>query len=266
MEINKINISKIYNLKGNAVLSLINDLEYLDHGKIEKQPAIVICPGGGYGMVSKREGWPVAVDFLSAGFIPFILNYTVGKGFSYPTQLHELLASVDYIRKNADVLGVDKDKIFLIGFSAGGHLVANAGVEYLNYSEKYDAKPNGVCLCYPVISSEYGASGNTYINLLNDYSEIEDLKEKLSFDRVELSMFPPCFIWTTADDNLVSSVNSISFVSKLISSGVKCEFHLYPTGKHGISTGVNLINNNEPYLLKVRTWINLCIDFFNDLN
>ena len=172
MVIKKIDIAKIYNLNSIASLDAFNDLDFLDHGRLEKMPAILICPGGGYGMVSKREGMPVAIDFLANGFVPFILNYSVGKDFSYPTQLNELAASIDYIRNNANDYGIDKNKIYVIGFSAGGHLVANIGVEYLSL-DQYDAKPNGICLCYPVISSEYGASGNTYENLLENYSSFE---------------------------------------------------------------------------------------------
>lgn len=267
MKIERVNISELYNLGGNAELVGITNLDYLDHGTIEKQPVMLICPGGGYGMVSKREGMPVAVEFLSNGFMPFILNYSVGKNFSYPKQLNELAASIDYLRKNADILNINKDQIYLIGFSAGGHLVANVGVEYLNLVDKYDAKPNGVCLCYPVISSEYGFSGGTYDNLLTNYSldEKEQLLNKLSFNHSDLSKFPPCFIWTTATDNCVMSQNSISFVSKLVDANVKCEFHMYPEGKHGISIGTEEINNNEDYLYQVRTWVKLCVEFFKKL-
>ena len=154
-------------------------------------PAMVVVPGGGYGMVSKREGLPVAMEYLINGFIPFILTYSVGEEYCYPQQLLELAASVDYIRKNADEFGVDVDKIYVVGFSAGGHLVANLGVEYLELQEKYDAKPNGVCLCYPVISREYGASGWTYENLLRKYNEEEKelLLKKLSFTNSNLTNF-----------------------------------------------------------------------------
>ena len=267
MEIKKINIAEVYNLNGNAFLTAFSDLDYLDHGKIKKQPAMLICPGGGYGMVSKREGTPVAIEFLSHGFTPFVLTYSVGKEFSYPTQLNEVAASIDYIRRNADDLGIDEDKIYLIGFSAGGHLVANIGVEYPELADKYDAMPNGVCLCYPVITSEFGYSGGTYDNLLNNYSkeDKEKLLNKLSFTTRDLSKFPPCFIWTTANDGCVMSQNSIAFVSKLVEAKVKCEFHMYPDGKHGISIGTEAINNNEEYLAIVRTWVKLCVDFFKNL-
>ena len=266
MEITKIDINELYHLGGIASLDVFKNIDYLDSGKLTKMPAILICPGGGYGMVSKRESMPVAIEFLSNEFIPFILTYSVGEQFSYPQQLNEVAASIDYIRKNADEYGVDENRIFLIGFSAGGHLVANIGVEYLNYKE-YDAKPNGVCLSYPVISREYGISGGTYDYLLRGLPEEEKefLCKKLSFNSSDLSNFPPCFIWTTADDDCVLALNSISFVYKLVETGIKCEFHMFPTGRHGLSLGTESINNNEPYLPKIRSWVNMCVDFLKSL-
>ena len=267
MEIKKVDISDLYKINGKSTLEALYNVDYLDHGHVGPLPAILVCPGGGYGMVSKREGTPVALEFLANGFVPFILNYSVGMGFCYPQQLTEVAASIDYIRKNEDEFGVDSNRIYLIGFSAGGHLVANIGVEYSNFLSLYDAKPNGVCLCYPVISSDYGFSGGTYDNLLRNYSndEKEQLKRKLSFNHSDLTNFPPCFVWTTTNDGCVMSQNSISFVSKLVEANVPCEFHMYPDGKHGISTGADLINNNETYLPKVKTWVNLCIDFLKNI-
>ena len=87
-----------------------------------KRPAVIIVPGGGYEKVSRREGEPTAMQFIARGFQAFVLNYTVGgeKGASYPEQLFEVAACVDYVRKNAAEYGVNSKEIFVIGFSAGG--------------------------------------------------------------------------------------------------------------------------------------------------
>ncbi len=266
MKVNKIDIASLYNINGKANLEIFKEIDFLDTGKLEGMPAILICPGGGYGMVSKREGLPVATHFLARGFIPFILTYSVGEEYCYPQQLTEVAASIDYIRKNAKEFGVDENKIYLIGFSAGGHLVANIGVEYPDFTE-YNAKPNGVCLCYPVISAEYGISGSTYDNLLRKYSneEKEVLLKKLSFNHRDLSKFPPCFIWTTTNDDCVKAQNSIAFAYALAEAGVNCEFHMYPNGRHGLSVANNIVNGEEDYLAKVSTWIDLCVDFLKSL-
>lgn len=266
MEISKVDIATLYNLGGVANLTVYKDIDFLDNGKVQNLPAILIVPGGGYGFVSLREGTPVAAEFLAKGFVPFILTYSVREEDCYPQQLNELAASVDYIRKNAYEFGINPDKIYLIGFSAGGHLVANLGVEYPSLTN-YDAKPNGVCLSYPVISADYGVSGNTYINLLSKYSgeEKELLLKKLSFTHSDLSLFPPAFIWTTATDDCVMSQNSLVFASKLVEANRKCELHMYPEGRHGLSVANTIVNEELDYLPTVRGWVELCINFFKSL-
>ena len=65
-----------------------------------KRPAVIVVAGGAYEHVSKREGATVACNFLARGFQCFVLNYlTVNDGVRYPEQLHELSASVDYLKK-----------------------------------------------------------------------------------------------------------------------------------------------------------------------
>ena len=221
-------------------------------------------------MVSRREGEPVALEFLARGYVTAILNYTTvstAKRSHYPMQLNELMATFDYLAKNCDEYGIDPDKLFVMGFSAGGHLACNLGADYHNHLSKYDIKIKGVCLGYPVISSEFGLSGNTYENLLNSYSGEEKaaLMNELSFEKANLEKFPPTFIWTTNTDELVSPANSIRFVESLSKHKCRCEFHMFPIGPHGLSTCSKLINNPISELEHVSGWIDMCDKFFKSL-
>ena len=124
-----------------------------------------------------------------------------------------------------------------------------------------------MCLSYPVISADFGVSGNTYQNLLSKYSgeEKELLLKKLSFNHSDLSLFPPSFIWTTATDDCVMSQNSLVFASKLVEAKRKCELHMYPVGRHGLSVANTIVNEELDYLPTVRGWVELCINFFKSL-
>lgn len=271
MKISKIMLSDHYNLETEAFLNIIQPTELLDRGSIDDLPVLLICPGGGYGMVSKREGEPVALEFLARGYVTAILSYstiTTAKESHYPMQLHELMSAMDYLANNYDEYGFDPDKIFVMGFSAGGHLVCNLGVDYQNHLKDYKLKIKGVCLGYPVISSEFGFSGNTYNNLLNSYPEDEKclLMKTLSFEHANLEKFPPTFIWTTNTDELVSPINSVSLVKNLIKYKRQCEFHMFPIGPHGLSTCSELINNPIPQLNQVAQWIDMCDRFFKSLS
>lgn len=270
MEITKIKLSDHYDIKSNAYVEIMRPTAMLDRGEITNLPALVICPGGGYGMVSKREGEPVALEFLARGYVTMILTYSTisnEENSRYPMQIEELMSAVDYLTRNAESYSVDPERIFLMGFSAGGHLACNLGAHYHRHLDKYKIKIKGICLAYPVIASELGISGNTYKNLLRGYEgeEKERLLQALSFNHADLTYFPPAFIWTTATDQIVPPVNSISFVENLLKYGKKCEFHLYPKGPHGLSTCSELINAPLPELRQVSSWIDLCDQFFMNL-
>ena len=92
-----------------------------------KWPSIIICPGGGYCMVSDREAEPVAQKYFAAGYNTFILRYSVkekAKDF-YP--LCQLAATVNHVRKHTEECHVDVERIAVWGASAGGHLACSLG-------------------------------------------------------------------------------------------------------------------------------------------
>lgn len=235
-----------------------------------KRPALIVVPGGGYGMVSKREAEPIASAFFARGFQVFILWYlTVADGVCYPEQLLELSAAVDYVKKNADEFCVNKDEIFAVGFSAGGHLAGNLAIEYDTVSEKagvaLDSKPTAVGLSYPVISSKRGHFGS-YVNLLNGYTEEakEELCKTLNLDEAVTEKTPPAFIWTTACDSVVPADNALRYAMALNEKGIPYELHVYPHGEHGGSTGDGEINVNPAPFKRATRWIDDCASFFRD--
>ena len=91
---------------------------------IEKRPGMLIIPGGGYQYCSEREADPPAMAFLKAGFQVFILQYSIGKDAAWPNPLNDYEAAMELIQSKEEEWKVYKDKIAVLGFSAGGHLAA----------------------------------------------------------------------------------------------------------------------------------------------
>lgn len=254
------------NITTNAFLRefVIENSKEID--EFRKRPAIVVCPGGGYGAVSDREGIPVALKFLAEGYSVFILTYSVAP-HRYPTQLLEVSASIAYIRENAEKYSIDKDKISVIGFSAGGHLVASIGTLW---DEKIitdtlkikrgSNKPNGLILSYAVISSgEYGHKGS-FLNLLGDDAEEQELYKYLSLeDRVTADTMPT-FLWHTANDSCVPVENSLLFATALQKNKVPFEMHIFPDGVHGLSLCNELTACNESIINShCEPWFDLAV-------
>ena len=260
-----IELKNYYNVVGGKLTPYTIDCPLSDSSNW-RRPAVIVVPGGGYEHVSKREGAPIACHFLARGFQTFVLEYLVAPdGVHYPEQLHSLAAAVDYIKKHADEFHINKAEIFVVGFSAGGHLTATLGVNYSAVpqivGEELDCKIKAVGLCYPVINAYLGHS-RSHDNLLSGYTEEQKqgLLKGLNPDGAVTRKTVPAFIWTTATDKTVPAINSIKFAYALAEKGIKYELHVYPEGAHGSSTCDAEVN--EKANLKNAQWIDNCAKFF----
>jgi acetyl esterase/lipase len=203
-------------------------------------PCIVICPGGSYWWCSEREAEPVALRMLGNGIAAAVVNYAC-QYQHYPLQLLEILAAITYIRRNSKSLHIDPEKIAVMGFSAGGHAACTAG---LFWQEKLaedtlgiahgEDKPNGMILCYPVITSGEFTHEGSMKCLLGDDPNAE-LVAKMSLENQVTENAPKAFIWHTSEDGLVPVENSLLIATALHKKGIDVEMHIYPRGGHGLS-------------------------------
>lgn len=262
----KINISNEYSLPGNGILEGFVHSKTHEMGKFTNDlPCLIVCPGGGYHFVSEREGEPIAIDFYNRNFNTFVLTYDVAPNAVYPLALTQLACSIDHIRKNAEKYRINPDKVYVVGFSAGGHLVgclANLHTElpcdYVDAS-KLDASPNGVILSYPVIYP-YSHSGS-YKNLLGEDFESDPRLEPLTLHKSVNKKNPPCFIWTTAEDTCVNPLATAYYTTALLENGIKCESHVFPYGPHGGATCDRRTGQEGGPLAKAKCWLDLAAEF-----
>lgn len=237
-----------------------------------KRPTVLICPGGAYEFTSDREAEPVALRFTALGFNAVVLRYSV-KTNRYPIQLLEVSAAVAYIRRMAGEWHVDKDKIAVCGFSAGGHLTGSLAVFWqipfiqeklgIQYEEN---KPNAVILSYPVITSGEFAHEYSFENLLGKEASDKD-KESLSLEKHVTQNAPPTFIWHTLDDPSVPVENALLFANALRKQGTQFELHIYPKGVHGLSLcdkTTASIEHPDQINPHVATWFNLAVEWLRE--
>lgn len=224
--------------------------DVMDGARNRKTPLVLICPGGGYAMTSNREAEPIALQFNSMGYQAAVLRYSCAPAV-YPTALCEVAQSVKLIREHAEDWNVDAEKIIVTGFSAGGHLAASYGVfwnePWLAEKTQCDKKllePNGLVLCYPVISSkEEIAHQDSIKNLLGE--SYPEMKEQVSLEDKVGKHTPKTFLWHTFTDPVVPFWNSFRFAEALGKAGVPMEYHLYPQGGHGLSLANEQTANEE---------------------
>jgi acetyl esterase/lipase len=215
---------------------------YLPDEKVANGAAVIICPGGGYEMLSYRlEGIMIAEAFLRKGIAAFILKYRLpGDSIMIDKTigpLQDAQQAIKTVRLRAAEWKLDSTKIGIMGFSAGGHLASTAGTHfdksYIPDDEKISLRPDFMILVYPVISMKDELTHlETRINLLGKSPK----KEQIALFSNELHVSkntPQTWLTHTGDDKLVPVENSIRFYQELIRNKVAAEMHLYPNGDHG---------------------------------
>lgn len=223
---------------------LLDNSPEVEEGR--RRPLVLILPGGGYGFRSFREAEPIAVRMMSLGLSACVVEYAVAPE-RFPAALLQVFAAIAHARENADSWHIDPERIYLMGFSAGGHLAASAGVFWSkpHYSARIgrqmqDVKPNALVLGYPVITGGKHAHEGSFENLLGD--DRYSFSETLSLERQVNPAVPPTFIFHTWEDAGVPVENALLFAQALKVHDVSCALHIFAKGGHGIS-----LSNDQVY-------------------
>jgi acetyl esterase/lipase len=243
---------------------------YLPTNKNISGKAVLVIPGGGYWKLSySLEGIDIAKWLNSNGIIAIVLKYRL-PNIEYDVVLDkspllDASRAMQIIRANADKWAIDKNKIGVIGFSAGGHLASMLATHYnegnnglIDSLSSISSRPDFTILMYPVITmdEEFAELGSRK-NLLGD-NPSKELVEYYSNEKQVTSNTPPTFIVHASDDEVVPVKNSLVFYEALQKNSVKAEMHIYQTGGHGFA----LANNND----KLKTWRELLLSWLKNLN
>lgn len=186
--------------------------------------AVIICPGGAFFALSiDSEGYDVARWLTARGVTAFVLKYRLVKcETDDPTRevmtkganLAELaapivklamadgLAAVAYVRQHTNEYGIKPDRIGIIGFSAGGTVVASVAYNYTP-----ESRPDFVAPIYPAY--DWAIKGNVPADA------------------------PPLFILAATDDPLGLAPQSVKIYNDWTAARKSAELHLYSKGGHG---------------------------------
>ena len=235
---------------------------YLPPEEKSNGTAVIICPGGGYWVVSAHhEGVDVAKRFNEMGIAAFVLKYRLPDEkymFNKETvPLQDAQRAIQIVRSHARKYHINKNRVGILGFSAGAHLASTAGTRfqtaYINNKKKINLRPDFMILVYPVISftDSIGHIGSRDRLIGKNPS-----KEKIRAYSNELQVTPgtpPAFLVHAKDDKAVPVRNSLAFAAALKKNNVPAEVYLYEKGGHGF--GMNNNTSSVKWMDLAEQWI-----------
>lgn len=230
-----------------------------------KGAAVLIIPGGGYARLAYRiSGFQLAKWFNTMGITAFVLNHRLPQSpdvkVSYQAPLQDAQRAIRYIRAHADRWGIEKEKIGVMGCSAGAHLSACLSTMTEDWStvgdelDGFSFVPNFTILISPVISMGETAHRGSRENLLGKY-DTPALRSLFSCDERVTSQTPPAFVVHAMNDSSVSCLNSIAYFKALKENKVaKSTLHIFPEGGHSIALRNNPGTANS-WTLLAEKWL-----------
>lgn len=220
--------------------------------------AVMVFPGGGYtDLAINLEGSEICQWLASIGVTGILLKYRVpASGPHYdkdcdcqkdpkkPLALQDAQRAIGLVRFRAKEWNIDPNKIGVMGFSAGGHLVADISTNYRNrvYSitdelDKVSCKPNFGILMFP---------GHLTFHTQKPY----ELNRTLPVD----SNTPPTFLLQAGNDPVDSIQNSLVYYIALKKANVPAEYHIYAEGGHAFGLNESAMKVPNWNKLPIADW------------
>lgn len=205
--------------------------------------SVIICPGGGHReLVITAEGKEAAEYLNSIGVTAFVLKYRLANEENSPYSLEthvraDAQRAVRLVRNRAAEWNLDPGKIGMLGFSAGGEVIAlvayksgTGDQKAKDPVEKMSAKPNFQMLVYP---------GPNFIPL-------------------EIPKDAPPLFMLVANDDACCSGSVLKLLEGYRKANLPVEAHIYAQGNHAFNMG------NRSDLHSIKAWPQRMADWMND--
>jgi len=204
----------------------------------EPKAAVIVCPGGGYNHLAEHESGPIAEWLVSLGVASFVLKYRL-QPYTTDESLMDAQRAIRTVRANAKEWNIDPERIGILGFSAGGHLVCRAATEFasaeLNADDPIDnqsSRPDAIVACYAA-TTRTGKDKNSRMkenvgDSLGAWANTPGIAANVTPET------PTAFLWHTSDDPVVPVECSLIYAEALHRASVPFALHVFPHGRHGL--------------------------------
>ena len=233
-------------------------LVYLPGGDRKPTAAVVITPGGGYGVVCvEPEGYPIAELLIQRGIAAIICKYRLPNGH-HLVPANDARRAIRTVRHNAAKWNIDPKRVGVWGFSAGGHLASTVSTVFdsgkadaRDTVERQPSRPDFSVLFYPVVTMKDGAVHKGSRRNLVGGTPKSTLLERYSNESRVTRQTPPTFLLHCTDDRAVPVENSLRYYRQLVAKGVPATLLIFETGSHGPTA----FNKNPSWLAAFDRWL-----------
>lgn len=216
---------------------------------------VLIVSGGGFSVIdTAHEGIPIGKELFDQGYDVFLLTYRLKEQAHLDNTTKDINNALSFIKENETRLNINQEDFILIGCSAGAYVAGSYCSNNRGYVKYHNPKPKCLCLLYPIVDFHIEEKNIQEVIIGKEPSQY--LIDKYSIVNHVKGTFPSTFIVHSKDDDCVPYQQSQLLYEALKENGIKCQFNLYKTGKHGWSIGKRLESEG---------WLESLVNFIKNL-
>ena len=256
------------NIKGMEKQSSVMFMHKPSEDVVNTHTAVIVCPGGSYHHLGlKGEGNTTATWFAENGVTAFVLKYRTAESFyHHPAMLQDIQRAIQLVRENAEEWDINSEKVGIIGFSAGGHLVTMAGEFWQTHDEiaklgiecQVSLRPDFVIPVYPVVSMQDDIAHRWSRNSLlgkGKKNQTQERKDEFSLELNVPADMPPTYVVVCDDDPIVIPDNSLRLYAALHDANIPSRLARYEWGKHGFGMKNNAFMKEFHWNQSLKEWL-----------
>ena len=203
--------------------------------------AVLIAAGGGYKRIEMAmEALPAAHWLVARGYTAYMLSYRLpGEGWNDGNNV-----ALQDAQRALRILRSREKRVSMLGFSAGGHLLAMAALrpDYRSYPlvdalDNQPARVDSAALIYPIITLEKPYTHTSTHKMLVGHHATDAQEAAWSVQNYVRPQTPPVFLVQAEDDPVSSPQNTLIMQAACIREQVAVTMYRYPTGGHGFAMG-----------------------------
>jgi len=206
--------------------------------------AILLIPGGGYVRVAvSKAGGDIDAWLASLGYTVFTMDYRLpGDPWAAGPEvaLQDAQRAMRIIRSRATELGIDPNRVGVMGFSAGGHVTGLLVTRWdkpvytpIDAIDQLSAKPTTAAMCYPVVTMMQPYAHQQSMHAALGANPTAEARQADSIELHVPADAPPVFVCATTNDPVVPHQNAMLMFDALNATKIPSELHLYEGATHG---------------------------------